>query len=366
MTKLQSRGNVHDIEAIRSEIEDQDTEPSNYDVVSYPADFTLEGLVAKYDKTIFVPGFQRKFVWTMKQSSRLIESFLLGLPVPAVFLYALPSTNRLLVIDGQQRLLSVFYFFEGLFGEPDRKGNRLTFRLDGLNEKSPYNQLTYNDLKKKDEAAFNRLNDAVLRAFIIKQLKPTGSSSIYHIFERLNTGGTQLVGQEIRNCIFHGRFNQMLLQLNKRKEWRMVFGKASEDKRQRDVELILRFFALYYSSSRYHKPMKDFLSEFMDSHKNDQPNEIAEFLKLFEATVKAVQTSLGAKPFNIRAGFNVAAFDGVFVAFARNLSHVPRNIAERYRRLVKSRSFLELVSSSTTDEEVVKRRLALVENKLFK
>ncbi len=355
-----------DIEPIQSELDDQGSEPSNYDVVTYPADYTLEGLVAKYDKTIFVPGFQRKFVWTIKQSSRLIESFLLGLPVPPVFLYALPRSNELHVVDGQQRLLSIFYFFQGYFGEADLKGNRVVFRLEGLNEDSPYNGLTYVDLKKQHEGSFNRLNDAVLRAFIIKQIKPKGSSSIYHIFERLNTGGTQLVGQEIRNCIYHGPFNDMLIRLNKRKEWRVILGKPGEDKRQRDVELILRFLTLFHSSPKYHKPMKDFLSEFMEDHKNDQHPAINEFQELFDSTAKTVLSNLGAKPFHIRAGFNVAAFDGVFVAFARNLFRVPKNIKEKYRILVKSRKFLDVVSSSTTDEEVVKRRLSLVEKKLFK
>jgi len=84
--------------------------------------------------------------------------------------------------------MSIFYFFEGYYGEPDTKGNRTVFKLQGLNDKSPYNQLTYQDLKSKYESAFTRLNESVLRAFIVKQLKPEGRSSIYHIFERLNTG----------------------------------------------------------------------------------------------------------------------------------------------------------------------------------
>ena len=106
-------------------------------IVTYPADYTLEVLIGKFNKTILVPGFQRKYVWTIKQASRLIESFLLGLPVPAIFLYVDPVKNTYLVVDGQQRLMSIAYFFDGYFGEPDGKGNRAIFRLQGLNDKSP-------------------------------------------------------------------------------------------------------------------------------------------------------------------------------------------------------------------------------------
>lgn len=354
------------LEVIQSEIDDQDSVPASYDIVTYPADYTLEGLIGKLNKTIIVPGFQRKFVWNVKQASRLIESFLLGLPVPAIFLYSDPQTGKFLVVDGQQRLLSVSYFFEGYFGEPDRRGNRVVFKLQGLNEKSPYSELTYIDLRSKDEVAYNRLNDAVLRAFIVKQLRPEGSSSIYHIFERLNAGGTQLVGQEIRNCVYHGPFNDLLILLNKNTEWRTIFGKPTEDKRMRDVELILRFFTLYHMVSSYKKPMKEFLNGFMKNHMSDNPTSLSVYRQLFEGTTKAIYECLSNRPFHIKAGFNVAAFDCVYVAFARNLQRIPPDVSDRYQELTVNTSFLNLINSATTDEEVVRERLKLVEEELFR
>jgi hypothetical protein len=333
--------------------------------VTYPADYTLEGLVNKYNKgSIIVPGFQRKFVWDIKQASRLIESFLLGLPVPAIFLYVEPGTNKQLVIDGQQRLLSIVYFFEGYFGKPV-KGLRTIFKLKGLNNNSPYYEKTYEDLKSIDEAAINQLNESVLRAFIVKQLDPQGDSSIYHIFERLNTGGTQLVGQEIRNCIYHGPFNDMLRDLNKNPSWQKIFGKKDEDKRQRDIELILRFLALYYNGNNYTKPMKNFLSNFMKENKDGQVRDLTSFQTLFSDTIEAILTHLGERPFHIRSGMNVAVFDSVSVAFARHIGNIPGNIRERYNALVKDNSFLALVSSGTTDEGVVAGRLKKATEKLF-
>jgi hypothetical protein len=130
------------VEPVSSEVTDLSASPPNYEIVTYPADFTLEGIVAKYNKgQIGIPGFQRKFVWSIAQASKLIESFLLGLPVPAVFLYTDPEDNTLQVIDGQQRLMSIVYFFEGLFG-PAEKKKHTVFSLQGLHEKSPYREKT--------------------------------------------------------------------------------------------------------------------------------------------------------------------------------------------------------------------------------
>src|SRR5687768_5498618 len=84
------------VEQIASEVEDATSSPASYEIVSIPSDFTLEGLVIKWNKKprqLEIPGFQRKFIWTHRQASRLIESFLLGLPVPALFLYADPDTG---------------------------------------------------------------------------------------------------------------------------------------------------------------------------------------------------------------------------------------------------------------------------------
>jgi len=303
-------------------------------------------------------------VWTIKQASRLIESFLMGLPVPAIFLYLDPLDGTHSVIDGQQRLLSIFYFFEGVFA-PEQRGKREVFTLKHLNQKSPYLGKSYADLKETDPGAINRLHDAVLRAFIVKQLKPEGHSSVYHIFERLNTGGTQLVGQEIRNCIYYGRFNDLLNELNRLDRWRTVLGKVKVDKRQRDVELILRFFALFYSEASYKKPMKDFLNTFMSVHRTASPSELAEHRSLFERTTEAVHERLGEKPFHVYAGLNAAVFDAVYTAFARNLSRIPKEVKKRYKALLTNERFLKTVSSATTDEEMVKHRARMANRLLF-
>jgi len=212
----------------------------------------------------------------------------------------------------------------------------------------------------------------VLRAFVIKQLNPKDNTCVYHVFERLNTGGTLLKGQEIRNCVYAGRFNDLLIALNEESEWRDIFGKKQTDNRQRDVELILRFFALQHSLQNYTKPMKDFLSTFMKQNQFDSktmsPKDETR-LKLFGSdfrnVTKSVLDAFGKTPFHLVSGLNVAAFDSVFVAFSRNQNSVPTDVADRFTALKADDEFRKTVGSSTTDVDTVKERIRLAEKYLF-
>ncbi|MCW8828179.1 MAG: DUF262 domain-containing protein [Gammaproteobacteria bacterium] len=351
------------LEEIESEELDLESTPSTYEVITYPADFTLEGLVSKFRKgSMTIPGFQRNFVWTIKQASRLIESFLLGLPVPAIFLFTDEVNNEQLVIDGQQRLMSVVYFFDGYFGEPDQKGRRKVFRLTGLNEKSPYYNKTYAELEESDQAAFNKLNDSVLRAFVVKQLTPNGNTSVYHIFERLNTGGTQLVGQEIRNCVYHGEFNNLLCTLNQYDNWRKIFGSDIPHKRQKDVELILRFFSFFENGHNYERPIKDFMSNYMRENQHISLKKAEKFDNLFKTTCDNIVEHLGDKPFHIWSGLNVAVFDSTFTVLA--LNGFPEDLNQRFSNLKSDQDFIKGVRGATADESIVELRMSLAKQYL--
>lgn len=350
-----------DFDLVKSEEEDYDSAPPFFEINTYPADFTLEVLYDKWQAgDIEIPRFQRQFVWKQVQASKLIESFLIGLPVPAIFLYTERQTQKFLVIDGQQRLRSVFYFFDGYFGE-EQQGAREVFALKGLSPKSRYAGITNAGL---DDADRRKLNNSVLRSFIVQQLDPADDTSIYHIFERLNTGGTLLANQEIRNCVYRGNFNELLHSLNQLDEWRKILGRPKEDSRQRDVELVLRFFALL-DITTYEKPMKDYLSKFMKANRDPGEKVLEQFKNLFQSTCAAVIAHLGPRPFHIRAGLNAAVFDSVMGSFAHHLTKTPDDIAERYDNLKKDEEFLKNVSAGTTDEEVVRARFKTATSKLF-
>jgi hypothetical protein len=133
----------------------------------------------------------------------------------------------------------------------------------------------------------------------------------------------------------------------------------------RDVELILRFFALRHSLDRYEKPMKDFLSRYMRKHANDDDAAIARYRNEFLGVVAAVSAHLPTRPFHIFAGFNSSAFDSVFRAFALHLEAVPDDVAARYHDLSHSAEFEALVKGGTTDVEQVRGRMRLAESALF-
>lgn len=356
---------MSDIQEIDSERLDAESSPATFEVAVWPADFTLQVLHDKWKQgQIRIPVFQRHFVWSQAQASRLIESFLLGLPVPSVFLYSDKETEDLLVIDGQQRLQSIFYYLEGHFGPP-LKGKKTIFRLTELNEGSPWAGKNFEDLQSSDAKSSRRLLNSVMRSIIIKQMDPKDDTSIYHIFERLNTGGTLLKGQEIRNCVYNGVLNDLLRELNDIPEWRVIFGKRDPDKRMRDIELILRFLALHACSSIYTKPMKDFLSAYMKHHRNPPEAHLSDMRSLFTSTVATVRARLGPKPFHIFAGINAAVYDCVMVTVAKHLPRVGEDFRARYEVLKRDPTFLLAISAGTTDEDVVQGRLAIAERVLI-
>ena len=343
------------IESIPSEVKDQKEEVVVYRITNYPADYTLQGLYDKWKEgEIIIPTFQRRFVWTLSQSSKLIESFLLGLPVPSIFLYKEKKSQKFLVIDGQQRLKTVFGYFTNAF--PDTKKS---FYLKDVY--SRWDGKPFSDLDEPDK---RRLRDSVLRAIIVEQLDPKDITSIFYIFQRLNTGSTILSPQEIRNCIHQGKFNDLLNNLNNDPQWRKIIDRPSPDKRMRDVELILRFFALTYEYKQYKSPMKNFLSDFMSTYK-ENTDKVNEFKKTFEDTVSSIAEKLSPHPFRIKAGLQAAVFDSIMVAFALNLNNIPQDIKDRHQRLLKDKEYVDLVYKFTTAPNFVQQRIGMAIKKLF-
>lgn len=350
-----------DLEPVTSEDEDYASVPVDYRIATYPADFTLEVLHQKWKAGDFIiPDFQRAFVWKPTQSSRLIESFLVGLPVPPVFVYTDPESEKFLIIDGQQRLKSIFYFFEGLL-ERDVRGNRQEFHLVGLHPESRFAGKTFTELSEADS---RRLRNAVLRSFVVQQVDPEDDTSMYHIFERLNTGGTFLANQEIRNCVYHGKLAESLEKLNLNPNWRKILGKPLPDSRKKDIELMVRFFAMR-DISGYEKPMKDFLSKFMCKNKNAPDSAFQQSSGVLQETCIALLDSLGQKPFHLRAGLNVATMDSVMVAFSRNLGNIPLNVKARFQSLLEDERFKYCTSRGTTDVNVVRERFSKAHDVLF-
>lgn len=180
---------------------------------------------------------------------------------------------------------------------------------------------------------------------------------MYHVFERLNTGGTFLTNQEVRNCVYNGSFNALLHSLNQLGDWRQILGKPKLDSRQKDIELILRFVSLSDPDWKYRKPMKDFMSRYMSSHKHADDALLSDIRARFETTCRTVTSNLGEKPFHFKRGINSAAMDAVMVTIAKNAGSLKANLKQAYRVLLNDKKFKVGISAQTTNDETLKSRM---------
>ena len=197
-------------------------------------------------------------------------------------------------------------FHKGRFSHNDR-----VFRLKDV--KARFNNKTIDELDQSDR---RRFEDSVIHAMIIQQTTPKDdNSSVYHIFDRLNSNGTPLQPQEIRNAIFHGAFQELLVELNDHESWREIFGPVH--KRATDQELILRFIALFEKSQVYKKPMKGFLNDFMSENRDLSGSSKARYKALFHETTDRAFEAFGKAAFRPSRSLNVATFDALMVAIAK-------------------------------------------------
>ncbi|SRR6266567_886278 len=342
------------VEDVRTDEGEVEVAPLGYVISSYGADYTVDGLVKRMrEGSVYVPQFQRGFVWDIKDASRFVESLLLGLPVPSIFLSKEPDTGKLLVVDGQQRLLSLRYFYDGIW-EPTKR----EFALRGVDP--TFDGKTYKGLRDQDR---RRLDDAILHVTIFKQEEPSeDQSGIYQVFERLNSGGKKLTPQEIRSAVHHlGELRELLQELNRNAEWRSIYG--PEDGRMRDQELVLRFLAFYYDADNYKSPLVSFLNGFMGRHKRLERIRADEMRNVFSTTIHVIHEAIGPSAFRPVRALNAAVFDSIMVGLARRLRQGPLSdlgaFKAKYGELLGNQEFLDACGRGTAGEERVKTRIGL-------
>ena len=299
----------------------------------------------------YIPSFQRGFVWRVPHASRFIESLLLGLPVPAIFLSRELDTGRLVVIDGQQRLKTLQFYYDGLI-------NGREFKLYGVTEE--FEGKTYKTLNADDR---RRLDDAILHAIIVRQENPKDNdSSIYMLFERLNTTSVALSPQEIRACVYHGPFNDYLGRANQNPAWRNIFGSTSS--RQKDHELLLRFFALYFDADSYRRPMKIFLNHFMGKNRRLEQYTESTLDSVFQPTVSIVNETIGPSAFRPQRALNTAVTDALLVGVAKRLElGALRNLPEFKKAttlVLHDEGFRKLYTDDTTDAMKIHERITRI------
>jgi len=275
------------------------------------------------------PFFQRRPRWKPEQQSLLIESFIINLPVPSVILYE-KKYNSYEVIDGQQRITALRDFYD----------DKLI--LTGLQLWPELNGRKYSNLPKEIKAGIDRRTLSSI--VVITESAKTVEDAMYLkrlTFERLNTGGIELSNQEIRNCLYHGQFNDSLIELADHPIFKSAWGIPDSDLREReqnnlykkmeDVELVLRFFAL-----RHYENFKGTLESFMHLYmiqSLDFSKEDTAFLSdIFKETINIAYDIYGehlfrtyildkSKNWNWADEPYKAYYDAVMVAFSKNLSN---------------------------------------------
>ncbi|PHQ76435.1 MAG: hypothetical protein COB74_02135 [Shewanella sp.] len=293
---------------------------SRFEVSSYGWDSDVEGLVKRLNRgDIKLPRFQRGFVWNLTEQSRFIESLILGLPVPNIFLALDRVTKSLNIVDGQQRLKTLQRYLGGKF--PISNSKKIHEDLRGCY----YNREVAKGKKSKvlEDADERTLSDSILHSIVIKPDPSSDSpdygqeynNAVVQIFRRLNTSGKALQPQEVRSCIFYGPFDELLHKLNQNESWRSLFG--AEHSRYKDVEIILRFLALYEDVENYKAPMPSFLDNYMEKNRNMNAGKILELGQLFERTISRLLDACGESLFKIGGTLLLSKFDAVTVGFAK-------------------------------------------------
>jgi hypothetical protein len=331
-------GTDFDVLGLVRRLEDGDIVVPNF----YPADASV----------IDLAGFQRGFVWRKYQMDRFVESMLLGYPVPGIFLVQ-QGDRKLLVLDGQQRLRTLQRYYSGTLEDGS------AFRLENVGD--AFKNLTYDELQDEDRRA---LNNNSLHATVIRYDADPGGhgdEAIYQLFERLNTGGTNLYPQEIRVALYPGVLVDFIRRLNDEPNWRYLYGKTSD--RLKDQELILRFLALYTSANLYKRPLKGFLNDFLKLHRNLEGLNEQALEKSFAETCAALARGPGQRAFRSRRQVNAALVDSVLVGVAKRLEQGPiehlDQIEARLDELLANDDFQSSIARATADEDRVARRLGL-------
>jgi len=326
-------------------------------IISYNVANTIEVLNLKMDneEINLRPEFQRDFVWDINRASLFIDSLIIGLPIPSIFLGKSKEDENYIVIDGQQRLKSAFFYMKGIF---IINGEETIFSLRNLKNRD-WNNLTYDEL---DDKIKKRIRNAVINTTIIEDIN-SKPKVVHDLFHRLNTGGMPLTDQEIRNCVYSGDFNIQLMELNQNSNWRILLGNTQPDKRLRDVELILRFFSLYHKFSTYEPSMKIFLSTFQEE--NMKNNKFIESNRqIFERTTLLINENIGQNAFRTTRSINKSMCDAVMVSIAQILSSgkEPINLKNNHQSLISDELFRKYTQSGTSTESNVKGRIDLARN----
>ncbi|AMV17859.1 DUF262 domain-containing protein [Planctomyces sp. SH-PL14] len=305
------------------------------------------------------PFYQRRPRWEAKRQSKLIESFIMNVPVPPLFVYE-SDLAKYEVMDGQQRITAIKEFYS----------NKL--RLEGLEQWPELNGRRYDDLPSEIKKGIDRRSISYI--VLLKESATTSDEEALlrqQVFERLNTGGIELTKQEIRHCIYHGPFDQLLLELSKhellRKAWDLPQHTKDEDAKppkalldkkhfsqMKDVEVVLRFFALRHVE-HYRRGMQGFLDLYMVRSRRFTDSDISTLRDIFCRTIIICHDIYGEHLFKPwvplqhqwAAAPQIAFADAVLVGFSEHLERADKLRAAKDEIVAKTKELFASHAAGT-------------------
>jgi hypothetical protein len=351
---------------LEEEVEKIEIPSSERVIFAEKADPEVESLYGKYKRGILIlqPDFQRQFIWDNKKASKLIESALLDIPLPVVYLSE-EKDGKVYVIDGQQRLTAFFSFIDGKF--PDGRD----FRLTGL---KVFDELNTKFFREISEALQDKIRFCNIRTVTFRKESKTNLK--FEIFERLNTGAVSLNDQELRNCIYRGPYNNLLKELAQDRDFVYLLGLKKPEKRMKDIELVLRFAAFYHSTYlNYKPPMSSFLSKDMEKNQFISGSEVAELKTAFKNSVSIVKSLLSTHAFKRfykgdsknpngyweSQRFNASLYDISMYSFAKqDKNKVYQNLDSIREGLIflmtNDQEFIDSIELSTSSTQAIVKR----------
>ena len=343
-------------------------------------EYDLETLVKKIKKGIIKlnPDYQRNHRWNDSESSRLMESLILNIPIPTVYLSQDVDVDeevdddvaRYSVIDGQQRLTAIYGFMTN------------AYKLEGLEVLELLNGSYYKDLPP---FLIRRLEERTIKCL---RIDSTVDPQVkFDIFERLNSGAVQLESQELRNAIYRGKFNDIIKELAKNEDFRKLLGidlKNPEEnnkvKKMQDVEYVLRFYSyIDGEGENMKKSFKDFLSEQMDKYNKFDSNDLERLKKHVEKVMSFIIIQLGTDAFakykveneklKLQSHFNAAVYDAISIAVSDKIMEddsftITTQMKQGLKQLFFNDDFIDSINGSTNDKSKILKRIKMVKGVL--
>ena len=324
-------------------------DPTKIDVAIRDYRYTVYELMRrKRNGRLVIPKFQSNSVWTQAQQSRFIESILLKFPLPP-FYFNQTVDGQLIVVDGLQRITALNAFLNN------------EFSLKGLTTLAPLNGQYFNDLLGIQKV---KIEDAELQVHTIMPSVPL--AVVHDIFSRINTGGTSLNHQEIRNYIFFGKATDLLKKLANSIYFKQAIDDGISANRMKDQEAVLRYLAFKISDYKeYDGDMGDFLESAMRQLNLMADSQIAALEKNFEQTMKLTYDFFGKSNFRLssktnRGRINIAILESIANFFAiSDTSFLIKNkakIIKNYHQLLNDKQYLAAVKTSTGNKKNVQTR----------